>query len=192
MLNIISLEKLESYKNKKLKIGIFGGSFDPPHNGHLNLAQNALEKLSLDEVWFDLANQNPTKPTHHHNFEERSHMVQNMIASFNKMKLLIIEKELEIILTIDLISYLKKLLPKIEFYFLIGADLASSIHKWEGIDKIIDSLKLVIFSRSNYSHEVKNSYIYKKYNPTGKVEFIEIEEIDVSSTEIRKILKEKK
>lgn len=190
MQNIISLDKLELYKNKNLKIGIFGGSFDPPHHGHLHLAQNALDKLKLDEIWFDLANQNPTKPEHKHNFEERSNMLQDMISPYPKMKLLTIEKELNLTLTIELINYLKNLLPQIEFFFLIGADLPSSIDKWEGIDKIIDSLKLVIFSRSKYSHEVKDSYIYRKYHQVGKVEFVEIDEIDISSTEIRNRSKE--
>ena len=190
MQRIISVDNLKLYKNKKLQIGLFGGSFDPAHIGHLHLAKNALEKLNLNEVWFDVANQNPTKKLHKYSFEERCGLVLKIINPYPRLKLLKIEEELNIVLTIEVVRYLKNILPEIEFNFLIGADLASTIHEWDCFEEIMESLKLVIFSRSLYSNLVKESYAYKKYSKNQRVIFIETEEINISSTEIRNRSKE--
>lgn len=185
MKKIISVNNLNLYKNQRLKIGFLGGSFDPPHQGHLHIALNALEELKLDEVWLSVAKQNPFKENHKYSFNERLRLTEKLIEGHANLKVLSIEDELNILYTIEIIEHLTKKLSNIEFYFIIGADLAKSIHTWGGYEKIIDLAKLVIFSRSGYSQEVESSQIIQEYQNSGKVSFIQIDEIDISSTKIR-------
>lgn len=183
--NIIELTNLNLYKNKNLTIGLLGGSFDPPHNGHLHIASQALEKLAVDEVWLAIGKQNPTKSPHKYSYNERVNMTSALIKNDSNLKALSIENELDIIYTIDLLNYLNVALPNIKFYFIIGADLAASIHTWDGIDRILQLANLVIFSRAGYTSQVADSEIIKKYSKSGKVTFIPISEINISSTAIR-------
>ncbi len=187
--NIISLNNLKSYEKQKLKIGILGGSFDPPHEGHIHISVNAIEKLNLNEVWWSVAVQNPLKPSHMYSFNERVEKSSELTKSSKYIKILTIENELNIILTVDLFSYLTKNLPEIELYFLIGADIVTHIHEWEGFDEIIKMAKIIIFSRPKYSELVKDSAIMKKYASSGIVSFVEIDGFDISSTQIRSLVK---
>ena len=187
--NIITLDKLKNYKNQSLKIGILGGSFDPCHIGHFHIAKAALEKLGLDEVWFALSPQNPLKPPHLFSYNKRIEMLQILIEQESKFKILVIENELKTKFTADLFEYLTKELSDLEFSFIIGADLVHKIIEWEKFDRLIELTNIVIFSRSGYSMDVLNSKLYLTYSKINKVSFIEIDEIDISSTQIRKKLK---
>lgn len=189
---IIDVNKLKLYKNQKLKIGILGGSFDPVHIGHIHIAKNALKKLALDELWFSLSPQNPLKPPPSHNYNERFELLQNLIEKENintgiknKFKILTVEREENIYFTGDLFGYLHESLPNIEFWFIIGADIAPKIHEWEKFDELIKYANIAIFSRAGYSHLIEDSEIMQKF-ASKKVKFFPIKEIHISSTQIRK------
>lgn len=192
MNKIIDLKILTSYENKSLKIGILGGSFDPPHKGHFHIAEKALENLDLDEVWLALSPQNPLKPPPHFSFEQRLEMLQKLLEGNNKLKILTVENELKINLTADLFSYLNNNIGTNKFQFIIGADIAPSIHQWEKIDELLNETNIVIFSRARYTNLVEGSEIIKNNKYQDKVRFIPIDEVDISSTELRQKANDKK
>ena len=185
MNKIIDNKLLDLYTKQKLKIGILGGSFDPPHIGHLHIALRALEILKLDELWLALSPQNPLKPAAMHSYESRSLKLEKLTENYKQIKILTAEKDIGTNLTSDLFEYLIKKIPNSEFCFIIGADIAPKIHEWEKFDELIKLTNIVIFSRAKYSHLVENSYLIKNFSKIGKGKYIPIDEVDISSTELR-------
>jgi nicotinate-nucleotide adenylyltransferase len=185
MNKIIDNKLLDLYQKQKLKIGILGGSFDPPHIGHLHIALKALETLGLNELWLALSPQNPLKPPPFHSYEDRICKLEHLIKDYHEIKILTVEKDIGINLTSDLFDYLIKKIPNSNFCFIIGADIAPKIHEWEKFEDLIKLTNIVIFSRARYSHLVQNSDIMKKFSTVRKVKYIPIEEVDMSSTELR-------
>ncbi|NDB84418.1 MAG: nicotinic acid mononucleotide adenylyltransferase [Alphaproteobacteria bacterium] len=187
MNKIITINTLDRYKKQTqkqgLKIGILGGSFDPPHEGHLHIASNALTKLLLDEVWFSIATQNILKPLHKYNYEERESKLLSLTQKYDKYKIVEIEKELGIIYTADLFEFLTKTLPEIKFYFIMGADLIEQIQSWTLFDKLYNLVELVFFSRGGYKAEQAFKMLSSEYKA---IKFIEIDEMSISSSAIRK------
>lgn len=127
----------------KSKIGLLGGSFDPIHLGHIAMANLALEKLNLDEVWFIPTKQNPLKKKTQTAYKIRCEMIE--LALEEKMKLF---KD-DSIYTIDLIENLNQQFPNYEFYFIIGNDSLEGLSKWKEIDKLIKKVNFVVISRNN-------------------------------------------
>lgn len=184
--NILNLDTLNSYRNQSLKIGILGGSFDPAHKGHIHIATNAINKLSLDEIWFALSPQNPMKPAHKYSYVARLKKLGEIISVDERFKILTIEKDLAINLTADLFSYLKESLPKNEFVFIVGSDLVSQLEKWEKFDQLLDLTNIVVMARGGYSDGVENSSLLTNYGKNAKIMYVKIDELEISSTEIRK------
>lgn len=192
MNNIVDLKILKLYKNKRLKIGILGGSFDPPHAGHKHISSSALFELNLDEIWLALSPQNPLKPEPMFSYEDRLLKLDELVGEDKNLKILTIENEIKTNLTADLFAYLNKTLPTYEFVFIIGADIAPKMHEWEKLKELLDETNIVIFSRARYSHMVTESEIMKNPKYRNKVKFIPIPELDISSTEIRQKENDKK
>lgn len=115
------------------KIGVFGGSFDPIHQGHLNIAQSAYDEFGLDEVWFIPAGHSPNKDEHGMTFaEDRAAMVALAIAPYPYFKLSRIEMEAqETSYTYLTLTRLKEQYPKAELYFIMGADSLDYLEKWK-------------------------------------------------------------
>ncbi len=182
MNNFITLNNLNQYQNQSLKIGILGGSFDPPHLGHLHLARSAFARLNLDEIWFSLSPQNPTKPAHKYPYKSRRAMLNRLLQSDSKFKVLEIELELGLNTTSKLFEYLNTRLKNIRFYFLMGLDLVTQIEKWEGFEELEAMVELVFFSRGGYKHTNKIHDLLVRYQ---NIKFIKIDEINISSTQIK-------
>lgn len=114
------------------KIGILGGSFDPIHKGHLNIAQSACEEFHLDEVWFIPAGHSPNKDENQMTpASERAKMVQLAIEEkpFFRMSRMEIEAQ-ETSYTYLTLSRLKEQYPDTHFYFIMGADSLDYLEKW--------------------------------------------------------------
>ena len=169
------------------KIGLYGGSFDPIHNGHIHLAEKLMEANGLDEVWFIPARLNPHKSTTYAETEDRLEMVR--IATGINKKFKIYSGELygeERSYTIDTVRKIVSTNPNDEFYLLGGMDSAKSFHKWSCPHEIANLVKLCFGSRPG-----------SKFTPSGDKELdakisegiCEIPVMDVSSTGIREKLK---
>lgn len=160
------------------KIGILGGTFDPPHFGHLLIAEQALEACALDEIWFM-----PTKiPPHKQGSnlcsdEERIEMVSKAIQDNPSFHLMLIEFEREgPSYTIDTIRELKLKYNDSDFYFIIGGDMIEYLPKWKEIDQLMSLVTFVGVKRPG--HPYTSSY-------SDNVILIDAPQLEISSTEIR-------
>lgn len=174
----------------KEKIGLLGGSFDPIHNGHLNLARELMDKLNLNEVWFCPTASNPLKtggpsagPA------DRLEMVKLAIEGESRFKLIDIEiKQNRPCYTIDTVRALRAEEAKKgrfpEFYLLWGDDIAHNFYKWKEPEAIIKEVHLVIGSRygANKSLTFLGSPAVVKALKDG---LVETNVIDISSTQVR-------
>ncbi|WP_226667320.1 nicotinate-nucleotide adenylyltransferase [Metabacillus litoralis] len=158
------------------KIGILGGTFDPPHFGHLLIANEILHNLHLAEVWF-IPNQIPPHKQSNH-FTESKHrlnMLKLAIKDNKKFKINTIELEREgPSYTYDTIHLLREQFPSYSFHFIIGADMIEYLPKWYKIDEMIKFVSFIGVKRHGYRTE-------SNYPVTE----IEIPLFDVSSTMLR-------
>ena len=119
------------------KIALLGGSFNPPHQGHIHISKEALKKLQVQQVWWVPTKQNPLKKLQNPSFDLRFKKCQEITKNFNKIKVTSYEKQIKSCLTIDLINYLQQKYPDIEFYFIMGADNLIEFHLWDFWQDII-------------------------------------------------------
>lgn len=177
------------------KKGIFGGTFDPIHNGHLHIAYEALYALQLDNIIFMPSGKPPHKTDKQvANAQFRMNLVKAAIEKDNRFEVSSYEIEKEgLSYTYETLEYFKGLEPETEWYFLTGTDCLMDIYSWKEVHRILDSCKFVVFNRSGYSiDEVlkQKNIIEEKY---GKhIIYLNIPVLDISSTDIRKKIKEHK
>lgn len=136
----------------RVKIGLLGGTFDPPHNGHLLIAQEVLSALALDEVWFIPSQTPPHKEgrkitSGHHRVE----MVKLAIEDNPSFRLNTMEFEREgPNYTIDTMKSLRETYPSFQFHFIIGADMVEYLSKWHDIDSLVNLVQFVGVKRPGY------------------------------------------
>ncbi|MFX3624467.1 MAG: nicotinate-nucleotide adenylyltransferase [Ectobacillus sp.] len=158
------------------KIGILGGTFDPPHNGHLLIANEVYYALQLDEVWF-MPNQIPPHKMGKDvaSARQRTEMLQLAIRKKPHFSLCLIELEREgPSYTYDTMLQLKKRHLEAAFYFIIGGDMVEYLPKWHNIDKLLQLVKFVGVARPGYTLSTPYEIIT-----------LEIPEFAVSSSLIR-------
>lgn len=162
------------------KIGILGGTFDPPHIGHLIIAEEVRLALELEEVWFIPTYTPPHKDESETDATDRIKMTELAIESNPYFKLNSIEIERSgKSYTIDTMNELLKLHPDCEFYFLIGADMVEYLPNWHRIDELLKLIEFVGVKRPGY--HLKTPY---------DILTVDVPTIDLSSTELRGRLKE--
>ncbi|MFH1622697.1 MAG: nicotinate-nucleotide adenylyltransferase [Candidatus Omnitrophota bacterium] len=164
-----------------MRIGIFGGTFNPIHFGHLVLAEQAYEKLNLDKVIFIPSYFPPHKDVP--NIVSATHrykMVSLAIQGNPRFKISDIEiKRKGRSFLIDTLRQLSKIYPKSELYFISGSDVSNQISKWNSIEEIFSLAKFVLAKRPGYR--------LKRYN--RGISVISITELDISSSLVRRKIK---
>lgn len=162
------------------KIGILGGTFDPPHLGHLIIANEVLDHLDLDEVKF-MPNQEPPHKTRHTgtNAVQRLKMLELAIEGHPKFSLETIELERQgRSFTYDTINDLKQIHPGVDFYFIIGGDMVEYLPNWYRIDELINLVQFVGTNRPHFRLET-----------TYPIQYVQVPQVDISSTLIRNRIK---
>ncbi|WP_404346978.1 nicotinate-nucleotide adenylyltransferase [Sutcliffiella horikoshii] len=163
------------------KVGIIGGTFDPPHVGHLLIANDVRQKLSLDEIWF-MPNH---IPPHKQNKSVtptpiRVEMIEAAVASNSSFRVETIELQREgPSYTYDTMLLLAKKYPDTRFYFIIGADMVEYLPKWHNIEKLLEIITFVGVKRPGYT-----------FSSEYPVLEVETPQMDISSTLIRKRMQE--
>ena len=180
------------------KIGLLGGSFDPPHKGHLFISLEAKKILKLDEVWWLVTPKNPLKISEPASYVERVNNCKNITRNF-PIKIQEIEKKIHSDYSYKTINYILKHYNSIKFFWLMGADNLINFHKWEKWQKIFNNMSIVIFRRHGYNTNALKSvaakkFIHHKYiaqdieHVSKKIPawtLIQNKEIKISSSEIR-------
>lgn len=144
------------------KIGLFGGSFDPPHEGHLLVAEQAVRRLNLDQLWWIPSPGNPLKSWKPASIEDRINAIQAMITD-PKMNAYDIETQLQTVLTIDTVRGLKRHYSGVNFVLVCGADLLIELNDWEGGDALISTIPICAFARPGKQTAALASPFAKKY-----------------------------
>lgn len=178
----------------KIKIGVLGGAFNPPHFGHLILAKRAKKILNLDKVIFIPYGKAPLKKQELAPKKDRFEMTKLLIEKERNFEIDDFEiKKRGKAFTIETINYLKKKYKNSEIFWIIGEDSLREIveGKWKGKLKVLDLAKFVVFTRKNHPFSLKN--LPKKFKRNlekakKKVIFVE-SKIPISSSEIREKIK---
>jgi len=165
------------------KIGIFGGSFDPAHLGHLEISKIAIKILSLNKLYWCVTKKNPFKKKTFFSLSERVQKSKILTNKIKKIKIKYFEDKIKSTNTIDLIKYLKKKNKNKILFLIIGSDNLINFHKWKEWKLIAELTKIVVFSRKHYDIKAKKSAILNKMK---KIIFIKNKLINFSSTQIRK------
>ncbi|HLR74242.1 MAG TPA: nicotinate-nucleotide adenylyltransferase [Virgibacillus sp.] len=159
-------------------VGILGGTFDPPHIGHMMIAKEVQLTCGFDEIWFIPTNDPPHKQHAHARASDRLAMLEEMIQDEPTWKVLDIELKREgKSFTIDTLTTLRRCYPEITFHFIIGADMVEYLPKWYKIDELITLVSFICVQRDTYSLET-NYPVKEVYVP----------EVHISSTLIRQWL----
>jgi nicotinate-nucleotide adenylyltransferase len=131
-----------------MRIGLFGGSFDPAHEGHAHVAETASKRLDLDRVWWLVSPQNPLKPKSS-SYAKRMKSAQAQ-AHGPRMVVTDIEKRLNCGYTYETLRELKRLYPGVQFFLVMGADNLANFKKWRNWREVADSVPVVIVSRPGF------------------------------------------
>ncbi|SEQ16796.1 nicotinate-nucleotide adenylyltransferase [Virgibacillus subterraneus] len=159
-------------------IGILGGTFDPPHLGHLIIAEEVRVALKLDEVWFIPSQEPPHKKKAFIGATHRVEMVKRAIDSNPNFKLSTIEVDrLGKSFTFNTMKLLTKDNPNVVFHFIIGADMVEYLPNWKNIDELLNMVKFVGVKRQGY-----------KLNSEYPIIEVDVPLIEISSTKIKERL----
>ena len=173
-------------KNFKKKIGILGGTFDPAHNGHIEISKIAKKKFKLDKIIWCITNQNQFKKKIKLSLLKRIKYAKKINLKNKFIKIKYFEKKIKSRKTIDLINFIKKYEKTNSLYFIMGADNLINFHKWHKWQEIFNECKILVFDRKGYKHRSMKSLTYKKFNKKGLV-FISFKKVNISSSQLRKI-----
>ena len=169
-----------------MQVGLFYGSFNPIHIGHLIIANLVKETTNMNEIWFIISPQNPFKKNKNllHEFD-RFDMVKIAISDDYKFRAIDIEFTMpKPSYTIDTLILLQEKHPNKNFHLIIGEDNLASFPKWKNHKQILENFNLIVYPRKGI---FKSELIHHQ-----NVQLIETPEIDISSTLIRKLIKAEK
>ena len=170
-------------ETKNKSIGILGGSFDPPHRGHLSISKIAIKKINLNKVLWVVTKKNPFKNKPFYSVTQRIRFAKEITKKNKKIQVVYLDKIVGSSRTFNIINYLIK--KKIQnIYFIIGSDNLIGFHKWKNWKKIVKLSKLIVFSRRGYDKKGMKSVVARYLK--NKIIFIKNKPISISSSKLRK------
>ena len=169
-----------------MKIGLYFGSFNPIHNGHLIIANHIVQNTDLSQVWFVISPQNPFKKSGTLlNEYHRLYLVQVSIEDEPSLKASDIEFRLpKPSYTIDTLTYLQEKYPSHEFSVIMGSDSYQNLPAWRNAEQLIKNYPIIVYERPGFKTE-------KNYEGSN-TKILEAPLLQISSTHIRKMIREGK
>lgn len=169
-----------------MKIGLFFGSFNPVHHGHMIIANHILNFSGVDEVWFVISPQNP--------FKQRSSLLDNYdrlllvdqaIGDNYRLKPCNIEFDMPVpSYTIDTLAYLREKHPDYDFSLIMGSDNLVNFNRWKNFDVILKHYKILVYMRTGHEHV--------PFIDHPAVSVLKAPLLEISSSFIRKLIRENK
>lgn len=144
------------------RIGLFGGSFDPPHEGHAHVARTALHTLQLDQLWALVSPGNPLKQTSAFSLAERIKKLAHMLQD-EKVIVTDIEAHLQTHYTVDLVIALQSLAPDARFVWVMGGDNLLTFHLWHRWEELGQLLPIFIVARGEVPAEIEASPFSRRF-----------------------------
>ena len=169
--------------SKKKSYGILGGSFDPPHKGHLKISNISLKKIKLEKIFWIVTKKNPFKNKTFYSLNERIKHAKKISKNQKKIKVIYLENIVKSSRSINIINYFIKKKKIRNIYFLIGSDNLIRFHKWKSWKKIVKLVNLIVFSRKGYDKKGMKSIVVKNFK--NKIIFIKNKPIKISSTQLK-------
>ena len=168
-----------------MNIGLYFGSFNPIHHGHLIIAQHLLNETDLEQVWMVISPQNPFKPQKQLlNEYHRLHLVHLAIGDNSRIKASDIEFGLpKPSYTIDTITYLKEKYPQHNFSIIMGSDGLQNLDKWKNASKLMQENPFYVYRRPGFE-------IIQQ--PVNKLMIVEAPLLEISATHIRELIRQQK
>jgi len=164
-----------------MKVGLLGGSFNPPHQGHIYISNLAIKKLALNQIWWIPTAHNPFKdPAIYEPYENRLKKCAALTLNNRKIRL----KKFDEIYTFLLLRKLKAKYKNIQFFWIMGADNLEKFHQWENFEEISKEVNLAIFSREKSLKSIKKTKSWKSVS-ASKYKIFRTKNLDISSTQIR-------
>ena len=190
---------LNSPRWKNARIGLLGGSFNPPHHGHVHISLAAMKGLNLDAIWWLVSPQNPIKDLKPLPLQERVRLCKEL-ANHPRILISDIEKDLGTTITYYSIRKLKTYYPDTQFVWISGMDNALSLHKWNHWRKLLAEICMVHLTRnparslvrscplrlySNQNHVIIDKGGHYPLDSGTTYWMMQKKMVNVSSTEIR-------
>ena len=166
------------------KIGLFFGTFNPIHNGHLKVANYFVEKVELDEVWLVISPQSPFKKIESLiENNQRLAMLNLALKDFPKLK--VCDDEINLSkpnYTINTLFHLKNKFPNYDFVLIFGQDILSYFHEWKNYKDILKNYKIYVYPRG------ESNLTLDEIKDHRNIHFFTAPKIEISSTEVRKMI----
>lgn len=165
---------------KNNKIGLFFGSFNPIHIGHLAIANYIIEYSDIDQLWFVVSPCNPFKKKKKMLEDyHRVHLVQCAVENDPRFRVCDIELKLpKPSYTIDTLTYLHEIYPDKEFYIIMGSDNLKSIDKWKNYKILLKNYPILIYPRPNFEVKIEDY-------PSAHIQILKAPLMEISSSFIR-------
>jgi len=166
-----------------MKIGLFFGSFNPIHHGHLMVASYIANHTDLQQIWLVVSPQNPHKTQASLlNEYDRLHLAQLAVENDDQIKVSDIEFKLpKPSYTIDTLTYLEEKFPQHQFYVIMGGDSFQNLPKWKNFETLVKNYQFIVYRRPGFD-------ITENYG--AKMQYLEAPMLELSATLIRNNCKE--
>jgi len=168
-----------------MKIGLYFGSFNPIHIGHLVIASHVVDNTDVQQVWFVVSPQNPLKKAASLlNEYHRLHLVRLAVDDNQNFRVNDTEFKLpKPSYTVDTVTYLKEKYPQHQFSIILGSDSMQNLHKWKNFQQLTTTNRLIVYTRPDF-----------EATPIPSIDMVLLEAplLEISATEIRKLIKEGK
>ena len=188
------------HDTRNLRVGLMGGSFNPPHKGHFKIANLAIKSLGLDEVWWLVSPQNPFKTSYETLPIMERYQLCIEIAKHPKFRVLNIENKLKTTNSFSLIERMLPRFPKMKFVWIMGSDNLYEFDKWYKANELSHLIPFAVFNRKKLSlrslnskgafilrNRVKNNMLKNLINQKPpRWGYLYSVNVNISSTEIRK------
>ena len=173
-------------KNKLIKnIGLLGGSFDPPHKGHVTISLIAKRKFKLNYIIWAITKKSPFKKRSSFSLNERIKMSKKITTSKKFIKVKYYEDKIKSNRTINLINSIKNK-NKCNIFLIIGADNLIKFNKWYKWKLIAKKCNILVFDRLGYKLKSLKSVAFKDLRQKN-LRFINFKKVNISSSKLRKI-----
>lgn len=169
-----------------MRIGILGGSFDPPHVGHLLVAQDALDELALDRLLIVPAAQQPLKGGDQTPAAHRLAMVEACFGGIPRIEVDPIEIDRGgLSFMVDTVESLRRRWPSAMLHLLVGDDVVSTLPRWRDVSRLLSMVQLVVLHRADRGHDVAALTVPLASVGASTARRLATRRVDLSSTEIR-------
>ena len=171
-----------------MKIGIFGGSFNPPHNMHEEIATSLIQKKYVDRIIFVPTGKNYPYKTNLLDNEIRYHLLEFIVSKNKLFSINTFEFQDHVVYTYQTLDYFRKKYPNDEIYFICGADNLSYIDQWKNGYSILEEYKILVIPRN--THDVF-SLMERFSNYENHIIVAEVISQNISSSQIREFIQKK-